>query len=423
MTSRERVRAAINHIEPDRIPMDLGATTVTGMAAGTMSKLRKALGLKEELVKVEAPFQILGKVEEDLRRTVQADVVGIFPKKTFLGFENSGWRPWKLQDGTDVLISKDMKYIYDTNGDILVYPQGNDSVRPSMRLPKGGFYFDTIVRQEEVDEENENGREDFREDYKVMSEEDLRFLEESTDNYYKNTDYALLGVFGGAGFGDASVIPGPAMLHTPGVRRLDEWMMWHLLNPEYIKDVYAYQTEICLKNLELYYQAVGDKIDVIYMSGTDYGTQRSEFMSRDLFREFYKDNMKKVNDWVHTHTKWKTFYHRCGSIVNFLDDFAEAGVDILNPVQVSAAGMDAVMLKEKYGDKFTFWGGAVDTQQVLPFGTPEEVIAQTQERLEIFSKGGGFVCSAIHNIQPNTPVENICAFYDTIHKCNRRKEQ
>lgn len=150
MTSRERVRAAINHIEPDRIPMDLGATTVTGMAAGTMSKLRKALGLKEELVKVEAPFQILGKVEEDLRRTVQADVVGIFPKKTFLGFENSGWRPWKLQDGTDVLISKDMKYIYDTNGDILVYPQGNDSVRPSMRLPKGGFYFDTIVRQEEV---------------------------------------------------------------------------------------------------------------------------------------------------------------------------------------------------------------------------------------------------------------------------------
>ena len=191
MTSRERVRAAINHIEPDRIPMDLGATTVTGMAAGTMSKLRKALGLKEELVKVEEPFQILGKVEEDLRRTVQADVVGIFPKKTFLGFENSGWRPWKLQDGTDVLISKDMKYIYDTNGDILVYPQGNDSVRPSMRLPKGGFYFDTIVRQEEVDEENENGREDFREDYKVMSEEDLRFLEESTDNYYKNTDYAL----------------------------------------------------------------------------------------------------------------------------------------------------------------------------------------------------------------------------------------
>ena len=154
-----------------------------------------------------------------------------------------------------------------------------------------------------------------------------------------------------------------------------DWLTWHLLNPEYIKDVYAYQTEVAIKNMEMLYEAVGDKIDIIYMSGTDYGTQRSEMISPDIFREIYKPFIKEVNDWVHTHTPWKTFYHSCGSIVNLLDDMHEAGVDILNPVQLSAAGMDGKMLKEKYGEKFTFWGGAVDTQKVLPFGTPEEVAA------------------------------------------------
>ena len=421
MTSRERIQAAINHKQPDKVPVDLGSTTVSSMHASTMTKFRKALGLEERLVKVEEPFQILGQVDEDLRKAVGADVVGIFPRNTFYNFENGNWGDWKLEDGTPVLASRNMALMKDEKGDTLLFPQGNRNYSPSARMPKGGFFFDNIVRQGELDEDNENGREDFKNDYTVMTEEDLRHIEKTVDCYEKNTDYAKTLVFGGAGFGDASIIPGPGMLETPGVRAMADWLTWHLLNPEYIKDVYAYQTEIAIKNMELLYEAVGDKIDIIYMSGTDYGTQRSEMISPDVFREIYKPFMKEVNDWVHTHTPWKTFYHSCGSIVNLLDDMYEAGVDILNPVQLSAAGMDGKMLKEKYGDKFTFWGAAVDTQKVLPFGTPEEVAAQTRERLELFSKGGGFVCASIHNVVANVPPENLLAFYGTVKAFNEGK--
>jgi len=192
----------------------------------------------------------------------------------------------------------------------------------------------------------------------------------------------------------------------------------HYIYPDYIKEVYDLYTEIALKNLELYKQAVGDKIQVIQISGTDFGTQRSEIMSPDLYREFYKPYHKTLNDWVHENTNWKTFYHTCGSVVKLLDDFVDSGVDIMNPVQCSAKGMEPTFLKEKYGDKLTFWGGGIDTQKTLPFGTPDEVKAETLERLSIFAPGGGFVFNTIHNIQQPTPVENIVALYDAIKQYN-----
>ena len=143
-------------------------------------------------------------------------------------------------------------------------------------------------------------------------------------------------------------------------------------------------------------------------------------MSADMFREFYKPHFQKVNNWIHENTNWKTFYHCCGSVINLLDDFVEMGVDILNPIQCSAANMDAAVLKEKYGDKLTFWGGGVDVQHTLPFGKPEEVYRETTERLKLFSQGGGFVCTCIHNIQATVPVENIIAFIDAIQDYNQR---
>lgn len=127
--------------------------------------------------------------------------------------------------------------------------------------------------------------------------------------------------------------------------------------PGYIKEVYEFQTEVAIKKLKQYKEAVGEKIQVIQISGTDFGTQRSEFISPDMYREFYKPYHKKVNDWVHENTTWKTMYHSCGSLVKLLDDFVEVGIDILNPVQCSAAGMEPKFLKEKYGSKLVFWGG------------------------------------------------------------------
>jgi uroporphyrinogen-III decarboxylase len=168
---------------------------------------------------------------------------------------------------------------------------------------------------------------------------------------------------------------------------------------------------------------VGDKIELMQISGTDFGTQRCEFISPDLFREFYKPYHKKINDWVHNNTNWKTFYHTCGSVVNLLDDFVDSGMDIMNPVQCSATGMEPKFLKEKYGGKLTFWGGGIDTQNTLPFGTPEEVKAEALERLKIFAPGGGFVFNTIHNIQQPTPVENILAMFEAIKEYNKMLEK
>ncbi|GAH20599.1 unnamed protein product, partial [marine sediment metagenome] len=184
--------------------------------------------------------------------------------------------------------------------------------------------------------------------------------------------------------------------------------------PDYIKGIFELQCEIALKNLKLSYEAVGNKIDVIMVSGTDFGTQNAPFISPDMYREFYKPFHKRINDWIHKNTSWKTFYHTCGSIAVFLDDFVEVGVDILNPVQTSAKDMDPKILKERYGDKLVFWGGGVDTQKTLPFGTPEDVIKEVNERCQIFGKGGGFVFNTIHNIQSKVPIENIMAMFQAV---------
>ena len=174
-----------------------------------------------------------------------------------------------------------------------------------------------------------------------------------------------------------------------------------------------------LKNAELIYQACGNKIQAIYVSGADFGTQNGPYMSLESFRKFYKPYHTRINLWIHEHTQWKTFFHSCGAVADFLQDFYESGVDILNPVQLSARGMDGKMLKEQWGDKFVFWGGGVDTQKTLPYGTPEEVYAQVQERLRIFGKGGGYVFGSIHNIVAKTPIENIMAMVEAVRDFNR----
>jgi uroporphyrinogen-III decarboxylase len=166
---------------------------------------------------------------------------------------------------------------------------------------------------------------------------------------------------------------------------------------------------------------VGDNIDVLFVCGTDFGTQASTFCSVPAFRDLYFPYYQRVNEWVHRHTSWKTFKHSCGSVIRFIDPFVEAGFDILNPVQCSAAGMEPRNLKEKYGDRVVFWGAGVDTQHVLPFGTPREVREQVLERCGIFARDGGFVFNTIHNVQAETPVENIVAMFDAVREFNGQR--
>jgi hypothetical protein len=419
MRSRDRVIKAIHHEETDRVPVDLGATGQTGIHASALAGLRKRLGSDDGPVFVHEPYQMLGVVEEDLREVLQVDVVGLWNPLNFLGFRNENWKPWQLPDGTRVMMGSGFEYDVDAAGVTYVYPQGDRSVPPSAKLPKGGYFFDSIYRNADFDEDDLDARRDFKETYGVFDDETAGFLEQNALFLEEETEFAVVGNFGGGGYGDVAVLAGPYEKHPRGIRKVEDWLMAHLLYPGYVKELFEMQTEIALKNLEIYRQAVGDRIQVINISGTDFGSQKGEIISPDLYREFYKPYHKILNDWVHRNTKWKTFYHCCGSIVKLLDDMVEAGVDILNPVQCSAAGMDPVMLKEKYGKKLVFWGGGVDTQHTLPFGKPEEVKQEVTERLKIFSKGGGFVFNTIHNIQGATPVENMAAMFEAVREFNK----
>lgn len=191
--------------------------------------------------------------------------------------------------------------------------------------------------------------------------------------------------------------------------------MAHYEHPEYIKELFEMQMEVAMKNLELYRQAVENRIVAIGVSATDFGAQNGPLISLDSYRELYKPYHKIMNDWIHKNTKWKTFMHSCGSIIDFMEDFIDAGFDIVNPVQFNAANMDLKQLKSKHGDRIVFWGGGVNSQKTLPFGTPEEIEEEVNRNVKILSKDGGFICGTVHNIQCPTPTENIIAFFKAIN--------
>ncbi|MDR3644404.1 MAG: methyltransferase, partial [Clostridia bacterium] len=255
MTTRERVEAALNHRQPDKVPVDLGSTGVTGIAAGALDKLRKTLKLEERKVKVQCPFMILGSVEEDVLDAIGGDFMGVRGPYSSFGYRNENWKPWTLMDGTEVLIGGGFKASEQPDGSLLFHPGGDESAAASAKLPKGGYYFDPIFRQGPVDEENMDGRKDYADQYKLYSESDLDFIAKQGEDLYRNTRYSLVGNFGMAGIGDLGRIPGVAMKETLGIRNPEEWYMAHLLYPEYIKDAYDYQIEMSMENLKLYKQA------------------------------------------------------------------------------------------------------------------------------------------------------------------------
>ncbi len=414
MLSRDRIRAALEHRRPDRVPLDLGSTSVTGIAVGTYARLRAALGLPPDPPQVADAFLMLAEVDDDLRDRLGIDTTGLRPLGTRFGFRNENWKPWRLFDGTEVRVPGGFNPTQAENGDLLLHPHGDVTLPASARMPHGGYYFDAIVRQEPIDWERLDPAQWVEGMYSVYGEEDLRYLEARSADIYRNSDRALILSLSGGAFGDISHVPAVGLPHPKGIRDPLDWYVAHVTHPEYIKGIFERQCEIALENARLLWQAVGSRGEAVYVSGTDFGTQQGPFISLDMYRELYKPFHRRVNDWIHQHTTWKVFYHSCGSIVHLLDDLVEVGVDIINPVQCSAAGMDPAWLKETYGDRLVFWGGGVDTQHTLPFGTPEEVYREVQERLRVFSPGGGFVFTPVHCIQQNVPVENLLAMFEAV---------
>jgi hypothetical protein len=419
MTSRQRLQASLNHRQPDGVPIDLGGASVTGIHASVVAALREHYGLEKRPVKVHEPYQMLGLVEDDLADAMGVDVQGIPAPQTLFGFPARDWKPFRLWDRLDLLVPAGFETTVDARGDLLIYPGGDLAAPPSGRMPRDGHFFDTIVRQEPIDEDALDP-EDNLEEFGPLSDEDVAHYRTGLSEIAGGR--GVLAGMPGMALGDIALVPAPFLKHPKGIRDVAEWYVSTRSRRDYIHRVFARQVEYATANLERIRAAVGDDaFDAVFLCGTDFGTQTSSFCSAATFNELWLPYYRQINGWIHAHTPWKTFKHSCGAVGKFIPSFIEAGFDILNPVQCSASGMDPRHLKSTYGASIVFWGGGVDTQKTLPFGTPEEVRRQVLERCEIFAPGGGFVFNPIHNVQAGTPVANVVAMLDAVHEFNGRK--
>jgi hypothetical protein len=419
MTSKERFDLTVNHKQPDRLVVDFGSTSVTGIHVLAIENLRRYYGLDHKPVRVVDPYQMLGEVDQELIEIMDIDTVAARGKKNGFGFYNHGpfmeyATPW----GQKVLVPEGFRTTNDINGDVLMYPEGDVSATPSGRMPQSSYFFDAIIRQEPIIEEELDPKDNL-EEYGLVSDSDLEYWAETTRKA-RATGKAVVAGLGGTALGDIAHVPGIKLKKPKGIRDITEWYMSILMRPDYIRAIFDRQSEIALENFSLLHKVIGDNVDAVYICGTDFGTQASTFCAPEQFDDLWLPYYRKVNNWVHAHTNWKTFKHSCGAVESFMPHFIEAGFDIINPVQVNAIGMDPVHLKKTYGKDLVFWGGGIDTQKTLPYATPQKVREEVLRLCDVFAKDGGFVFNTVHNIQANVPVENIVAMIDAIKEFNGR---
>ena len=407
MTSRERVLAAIEHKSPDRVPVDLGGTIMTGISAQALSpywnylKESGNVSNQESLTKAYELFQMLGEVDDDLVEYLGVDVLPVEPPALFFDINRAKYKPWTLFDGTKVQVPAQFEIEQAQNGDWLLHDGGDASKPVVARMPKDGYYFDRISDQSLHPTFEPPPLGEMEREYSyLLPNETLDHLAQKAEGLRKTEKALILGCW--------------LDFAPPSVGSIPDWLCLMATDPDYVEKLFAIKTNADLNRLENLAKYMGDKIDLFGVDGVDYGTQRAELFSPELFARFHKPYYTAINGWIHENTPWKTWKHTCGSIPHLLPHFIESGLDAINPVQTSAQGMDAHSLKTRYGHQITFWGGGVDTQRVLPFSTPEEVYRHVADRIAILSPGGGFVFAAVHNIQAKTPPENIQAVFQAV---------
>jgi hypothetical protein len=300
-----------------------------------------------------------------------------------------------------------------------MYPEGDTSIPPCAKMPRAGYFFDALDRQPPLSE-SELDPQDNCEEFQPLSGEDLSYFRQEAKRLYETTTCGLFLSLGGLGFGDIALVPALWLKHPKGIRDIEEWYVSLALRKDYIKHVFEQQCEIGLQTIACLAESIGEYIDVAFVTGTDFGMQSGLLASVDSYRELFKPFHIRINEKIHSLTDWKIFIHSCGSVYELLPEFIEAGFDIFNPVQCSAKNMEPRRLKKEFGKDLVFWGGGVDTQNTLPFGTPDEVYREVRERIDIFAQDSGFVLNSIHNIQANVPTDNILAMFRAIQDSSNR---
>ncbi len=377
-TSRDRVRAALAHREPDRIPFDLGGTRVTGIHVRAYERLRPALGLEPREPRVADITQQLAEVEPDVMDSMGCDVRLVGPRGS------SGYR-------REIREENGYRTFTDEWGVGRRMPLANPLYYDSFAAPLGGDIGLAEVEAYPWPDATDPAR------FTGMAEEARRYVEDE-----------------GRAVGIGSICGGL----TEGLFKLrgfEDGYMDLAGDPAVASRVMERILEVKLAYWERVLPLVGEFADVI-VEADDLGGQDRTLFAPSTYRALVKPLHRALFDWLHAHTDAKVFLHTCGAVRELIPDLIEIGVDILNPVQISAAGMDSAALKRDFGRDIVFWGGGVDTQRVLGAGTPAEVRGEVLRRVGDLAVGGGFVFAAVHNVQPNVPAENIVAMRDALRE-------
>jgi len=376
MTPRERILAAIDHRETDRIPIDLGSSIVTSITKAAYVPLREHLGLPEEDVVVYDEVQQLPYVGEDVLTRFGVDTRMVQLPPTHVS-------------GVKIVDDGDYWAMWDRWGSKMRMPKDKPLYYDWVEFPIKELTLEALDAYQWPEPD---------------PPEVVAGLRTRAEELRASTDYALVG---------SGVIGGGIFEQPCRTVGMEAFMMAMLTAPEFSARLVDGITDIYIESVDRYLGQVGELIDV-FTFWDDVATQHGWMINPQTYVEVIKPRQKRLFEAIKSRTKAKLFYHGCGAVFDLIPHLIEIGVDIVNPVQVSAEGMDSKRLKAAYGKDITFWGGGVDTQRVLPFGTPDEVRDEVKRRIDDFAPGGGFVFATVHNIQAFVPPANIEAAYDTV---------
>jgi uroporphyrinogen decarboxylase len=409
MTKRERVLSAIRHREPDKVPIDLGAMRSTGITAVAYSNLKKYLGIQAGETLVYDVVQQLALPEMPILDYWEADVLDL--GRAFLTDEKD-WKDFTLPDGAPAKIPAYVNFEPDGGGGWLARSADGTVIGT---MPQGAFYLSqscfpllnwdgqdlsVLDRLPELMSRVTWSALPTAPWHKPLTAEHLVEIRQRAKNLHETTDFAVMAAFGGNLFEWGQYLC-----------RNDQFLIDLIENPKKSEALLDKLTEMHLENLEKFLDAIEGYVQIIQM-GDDLGTQLAPQISPQMYRRFFKPRHKLIFERVRKRRGIHLFLHSCGSIVDLLPDLIEIGVEIINPVQTSARGMEPERLKREFGNEVTFWGGGCDTQRVLPQGTEEDIDEHVRRRLEVFAPGGGFVFTQVHNILPNVPPRNIVAMVE-----------
>lgn len=396
MTGRERVTAALEHRETDSVPVDFGGTLSSGIHIEAYSQLLRKIKSRTTARIIDL-FQFLAWPDEEVAVYFKSDVRMLCRLYPRFQIPVDRFRPYVTERGTYCLAPEGFCPIRNATGDLIL----RDEKGIFAKMPKGGLYFE-ICRHEHGYYESEADLTEI--EFAHFSKDELAYLKIQAERLYRDTPYAIVGAFGGS------------ILETCQ-RSLgyEKCMMDMLLSPAAMQAYIEKLTQAHMENLEVYLDAVGQYIQVIQFSD-DLDSQNSLLLSSELYRRLIKPYHSQMYKYVKKRCPHvKVLLHSCGAIYPLLGDLIDAGVDAVNPVQISAYGMQPKHLKREYGAQLTFWGGGADMQALQSLGSLEAIRAHVQRNTEIFSQGGGFVFAPVHNIQADVTPEQIMAIYQAVN--------